>query len=235
MLNTETEKKYVTIGEVVNILRPEFNDLSISKIRFLEEEGLLKPFRTSGGYRKFSQEDVNRLRLILKLQREKYLPLGVIKQTLKNIDSKGGNLSDLIDSPQTSAVAPKILRAIPVQEAPQVTGLSMAEIEELEEFGIISSREGSEGKIFEPTEVEKMNLCREFSRFGIQTRHLKMYQNFAEREASFLEQILLPLLKQKNPEGRRKATQELTKLVEYANKFKELMLLSMLRNYFEAI
>lgn len=234
MLNTEIERKYVTIGEVVNILRPEFTDLSISKIRFLEEEGLLKPFRTSGGYRKFSQEDVNRLRLILKLQREKYLPLGVIKQTLKNLDTRGTSLSDLIKSPQAPA-APKILRAIPVQEAPQVTGLSMAEIEELEKFGIISSREGSGGKIFEPSEVEKMNLCREFSHFGIQSRHLKMYQNFAEREASFLEQILLPLLKQKNPEGRRKATQELTELVEYANKFKELMLLSMFRNYFEAI
>lgn len=234
MADITTDKKYLTIGEVVNLLRPEFSDLSISKIRFLEDEGLIKPFRTSGGYRKFSQEDIDRLRFILKLQKEKYLPLNVIRQTLRNLDAGEVKSTNLFQPPE-GPMPQEIPKRISVEHAPQATGLSPDEIHELETFDLIRPRESTEGKIYDATDIEIMHLSRELSQFGIQPRHLKMYQNFAEREAIFFEQILLPTLKQKNPEGRKKVTQALAELVKHSRQFKHLMLKSSLQNYFRNI
>ncbi len=220
-----TEKKYLTIGEVVSKLREEFDDLSISKVRFLENEGLIKPYRTSGGYRKFSPSDVQKLRLILKLQKEKYLPLNVIKQRLED-ENQTQVERELQQETETRGrkQGMELPRNLPLDTALEITGLSQNELNELEAFGLIHPKETSEGKIYSATDVEIMRLSKELAHFGIQPRHLRMYQLFAEREAVFFEQILLPSLKQKSPESRKKAAQTLAELLDRSRQLKHLVL-----------
>lgn len=224
-------KKYFTIGEVVTILRPEFQDLSISKIRFLEDEGLIKPYRTSSGYRKFNREDMDRLRLILKLQKEKYLPLSIIKKNLENPEAGKvffeADENNLLESPPEE----KKPEFIQVENASQATGVSQSIIKELENFGIIHAHDSKEGKIYDQVDIELMQLSQEFYRMGIEPRHLKIYQHLAEREASMFEQILVSSLNQKKPETRKQAIQTLNELIENSRQFKHLMLKNVLRDY----
>jgi len=219
-----TEKKYLTIGEVVSKLRGEFSDLTISKVRFLENEGLIKPFRTSGGYRKFSPDDVEKLRTILKLQKDKYLPLNVIKSRLEqgNLESEDTGEQEL--QAETRKPSRELPRNIPLRDALEITGISANELAELESFGLVHPRDTDEGKTYSATDVEIMQLSRDLSQFGIQPRHLRMYQIFAEREAVFFEQILLPSLKQKSPESRKRAAQVLAELLDHSRQLKHLIL-----------
>jgi DNA-binding transcriptional MerR regulator len=224
-------KKYFTIGEVVAILRPEFQDLSISKIRFLEDEGLMKPYRTSSGYRKFNKEDMDRLRLILRLQKEKYLPLSIIKKNLE--DPEAGKVffetdeSNLLESPSEEK-KPEFIQA---ENISQTIGISQSMIKELESFGIIHARNSKEGKVYDQINTELMQLSQEFYRMGIEPRHLKIYQHLAEREASMFEQILISSLSQKKPEIRKQAIQTLNELIENSRQFKHLTLKNVLRDY----
>jgi DNA-binding transcriptional MerR regulator len=220
-----TEKKYLTIGEVVTKLRDEFSDLTISKVRFLENEGLIKPYRTSGGYRKFSPDDVGRLRTILLLQKNRYFPLNVIKKKLEEGDLDGDEAGNMEAEPQASAKTSSDLpRNIPLRDAIEITGISENELAELETFGLVHPRTTEEGKIYSATDVEIMRLSRELAHYGIQPRHLRMYQIFAEREAVFFEQILLPSLKQKSPESRKRAAQTLAELLDHSRQLKHLVL-----------
>lgn len=221
-----TEKKYLTIGEVVLKLRDEFSDLSISKVRFLENEGLIKPYRTSGGYRKFSPDDVERLRTILLLQKNRYLPLNVIKKKLEDGQLDGDEEARGAEmEPQASGRPSSDLpRNIPLRDAMEISGISENELAELEAFALVNPRTTEEGKIYSATDVEIMRLSRELAQYGIQPRHLRMYQIFAEREAVFFEQILLPSLKQKSPESRKRAAQTLAELLDHSRQLKHLVL-----------
>jgi DNA-binding transcriptional MerR regulator len=207
----------MSIGEVLGQLRGDFADITISKIRFLEDEGLIKPERTSSGYRKFSREDVSRLRYVLSAQRDHYLPLRVIKEHLDAID-RG------LEPPTQGGSGPKVPRALVAAEgmpgpdafrpdASEVrlsrrelldaAGLEPQQLEQLETFGLVSPRSGSSHYDGDALVVAK--TVAEMARFGIEARHLRMFKSAAEREIGLVEQVVTPLVRQRNPEARARA------------------------------
>lgn len=226
-------KKFLTIGEVVKGLHDEFPDLTISKVRFLEDRGLIRPYRTSGGYRKFSLQDINKLRALLHLQRDEYLPLNVIKEKMRDFNPE-------TDDPRTftarrggtaETLSSEVPSSILLEEAQEKLGVPIEDIQELESFGVIQISDKEEGKFLDDTAIQLITLSRELRQFGIEPRHFRMYQNFAEREVSFLEQIFLPTLRQRNPEHRRKAEQSLEEFLDYSMQLKHLLLKNDLKNY----
>jgi DNA-binding transcriptional MerR regulator len=207
------EKKY-GIGEVQELLKKEFPDITISKIRFLEKEGLINPERTPSGYRKYSKANIKQLSYILRLQREEYLPLNVIKKKIQDLRSGKVVAGDLTVMSGQGA-EPGITGAVPVSFdlAPSKLHLSAESLNELVEYGIVTVREGPEGKYFSPDDVKVLSIAKEFFRYGVEPRHLRMYIQFVGREASFIEQIIRPQLQHKDPNTKRIAIKDLESLM----------------------
>ena len=224
-------RKALTIGAVCKILQSEFDDVSISKIRYLEDQKLLTPRRTSGGYRLYSQSDVERLRTILRLQRDEFLPLRVIRQEL----AAGGEMI-LGDGKQggSGAVRRAILvdtsRAyLTVDEVVEETGAREELIGELENFGIVQP-ETREGKtVYDETDREIVRAANELSRVGVGARNLRVFRSSADREAQLLEALLGPSLRSRNPERRKEALQSLESLAATVSHLKHLLLVRDLR------
>jgi DNA-binding transcriptional MerR regulator len=262
--------EHVSIGDVLDQLRPEFEDITISKIRFLESQGLIDPERTPSGYRKFYPSDVERLRFILREQREHFLPLKVIKERLVEMDSGA--------KPETGAQPPKTRRGkssaaksetdgkappkkrrakAPASEplfettrraaesdaarvmtesvrddtTPDVYGLAQseviltrtelakaagitdAELGQLEEYGLVTPAHTSRDRVlFDEDALAIARVASSFMRHGIEARHLRMYRAFAEREAGLFEQVLLPYVRQRNPEAQARTRDTLGEL-----------------------
>jgi len=225
-------RKALTIGAVCKILQSEFDDVSISKIRYLEDQKLLSPRRTSGGYRLYSQADVERLRTILRLQRDEFLPLRVIRQEL----AAGGDivLGDSERKPATGAVRRAILvdtsRAyLSLEEIVEETGAREELIRELENFGIVQA-EKREGKVvYDETDREIVRAANELSRVGVGARNLRVFRSSADREANLLEALLGPSLRSRNPERRKEALESLESLAATVSHLKHLLLVRDLR------
>lgn len=217
-------RAFMSIGEVLGQLRPEFPDITISKIRFLEDEGLIKPERTSSGYRKFSREDVARLRYVLTAQRDQYLPLRVIKEHLDAID-RG------LDPPALGGGGPRVPRALVAAEGlpgpeafrPDVSevrlsrrelldaaGLEESRLEQLEQYGLLAPRAG--GSHYDGDALIVAKTVAEMSRFGIEARHLRPFRAAADREIGLLEQVVTPMVRQRNPEARARADEVVREL-----------------------
>jgi len=225
-------RKALTIGAVCKILQGEFDDVSISKIRYLEDQKLLNPRRTSGGYRLYSQSDVERLRTILRLQRDEFLPLRVIRQELAG----GGELmlGDSERKPTNGAARRAILvdtsRAyLALEEVVEETGAREELIGELENFGIVQP-EKREGKtVYDETDREIVRAANELSRVGVGARNLRVFRSSADREAQLLEALLGPSLRSRNPERRKEALQSLESLAATVSHLKHLLLVRDLR------
>jgi DNA-binding transcriptional MerR regulator len=225
-------RKALTIGAVCKILQSEFDDVSISKIRYLEDQKLLNPRRTSGGYRLYSQSDVERLRTILRLQRDEFLPLRVIRQEL----ASGGELvlGDGERKPAAGAVRRAILvdtsRAyLSLEEIVEETGAREELISELENFGIVQP-EKREGKtVYDETDREIIRAANELSRVGVGARNLRVFRSSADREANLLEALLGPSLRSRNPERRKEALESLESLAATVSHLKHLLLVRDLR------
>jgi DNA-binding transcriptional MerR regulator len=232
-------RNYQSIGEVLVNVKTEFPDITISKIRFLESEGLITPERTPSGYRKFYPEDVERLRSILRLQRDEYLPLKVIKERLlkaENGEDDGQpTLEQAVggaepDGTEDLAEAPTGLQ-MSVEEMAAATGVDRERIKELEGFGIVCSHGPEGGRYYDGDDYVTLSIVKDFLRFGIEPRHLTMYKHFADRESSFFDQIVAPTLRQKNPDARRTAAQTLANLSATSRKFKQALLRTNLRDH----
>jgi DNA-binding transcriptional MerR regulator len=225
-------RKALTIGAVCKILQGEFDDVSISKIRYLEDQKLLNPRRTSGGYRLYSQSDVERLRTILRLQRDEFLPLRVIRQELAG----GGDLvlGDSERKPTNGAARRAILvdtsRAyLTLEEVIEETGAREELVAELENFGIVQP-EKREGKVvYDETDREIVRAANELSRVGVGARNLRVFRSSADREANLLEALLGPSLRSRNPERRKEALQSLESLAATVSHLKHLLLVRDLR------
>jgi DNA-binding transcriptional MerR regulator len=225
-------RKALTIGAVCKILQSEFDDVSISKIRYLEDQKLLSPRRTSGGYRLYSQSDVERLRTILRLQRDEFLPLRVIRQEL----ASGGDLvlGDGERKPASGTVRRAILvdtsRAyLSIDEIVEETGAREELIRELENFGIVQP-EKREGKmVYDETDREIIRAANELSRVGVGARNLRVFRSSADREANLLEALLGPSLRSRNPERRKEALESLESLAATVSHLKHLLLVRDLR------
>lgn len=228
-------REYMSIGEVLVDLKPEFPDITISKIRFLESEGLIAPGRTESGYRKFYDSDVERLRQVLRLQRDEYLPLRVIKGRLERGDAEARETapSEGRREPEEDVVAAPTDVQMTAQELAGATGVDAAVVEELESFGLISSRSVDGGAYFDGDDLVVVRIVKEFFKYGVEPRHLTMYRHFADREASFFQAIILPVLRQRNPEARREASESLAELSSVSRRLKQALLRAALRQYLE--
>ena len=225
-------RKALTIGAVCKILQNEFDDVSISKIRYLEDQKLLSPRRTSGGYRLYSQSDVERLRTILRLQRDEFLPLRVIRQEL----AAGGDI--VIGDGDKRAPSGAVRRAILVdtsrayltlEEVVEETGAREELIAELENFGIVQP-EKREGKtVYDETDREIVRAANELSRVGVGARNLRVFRSSADREAQLLEALLGPSLRSRNPDRRKEALESLESLAATVSHLKHLLLVRDLR------
>ncbi|CAN5206801.1 hypothetical protein BH18ACT4_BH18ACT4_07420 [soil metagenome] len=302
------ERRHLSIGEVLSLLQEEFPDVTISKIRFLESQGLLDPERTPSGYRKFYEIDVDRLRWILRQQRENFLPLKIIKDRLEESARTGRPQSDLngdvamtgyaggerdqsgpagpspaqldhtgVDNPvgPVPASAPSPAPSNPVTApvaAPATTGSPMApgrppptgghrpppplvsepsattltmtadevtaatgltdhDLADLERYGLLRGRIVGRDTLYEEDALSVARLAAGFLRFGVEARHLRMYKVAAEREAGFFEQVVMPMLKQRNPASRQRALDALSELAGLGDGLRAAMLRQALRSY----
>jgi len=225
----------MTIGQVVDRLKSSHPDLSISKVRFLEDEGLVSPGRTSGGYRTFTQADVARIELILRLQKEHFLPLAVIRDKLADYD-KGKVPVELRQAVGAAEPVPLPLDqadTVPVQDVPSMLGLPASFIKELAEFALIELLEGEHGAELSRADVQVAHVCWDMRRFGVEPRHLRMYETFAGREAGFFSQILMPGFRHRTPETRQRLVDTLTELTELTEQLKTHLLRRSLTRAFE--
>jgi DNA-binding transcriptional MerR regulator len=237
----ERPAKSLTIGAVCKALQQEFPDISISKIRYLEDQKLLSPRRTPGGYRLYSSNDVSRLRTILRLQRDEFLPLRVIRQEL----ASGRTEADIAQPAPTGAPGGDArpgaaLRRITfslrdrgalysLEEVVEETGAEPRLIAELEDFGIVKGIVRGGARYYDDTEREIVRATAELAAYGVAGRNLRVFRTSAEREAALLQQILAPSLRSRNPERRREAVEALENLAAVASHLKHLLLVRDLR------
>lgn len=281
------DRSYLSIGEVLSLLQPEFDDLTISKIRFLESQGLLEPERTPSGYRKFYESDVERLRWILRQQREQYLPLKVIRGKLGDPDdadpagAEGAGPTDVPADPtgadpqpgrpaSGAAPAPAATEALdptparpdsgasrpsvtgggprpgpdgPDPLAPPRTGVSLTAEElcaaagldrsglaELERYGLVVAHPSGSTAYYDEEALTVAQLSARFMGHGVEARHLRMYKTAAEREAGVFEQLVMPLLRQRNPRARREAMERLSEVAGLGRDLRAAMLRIALRD-----
>jgi DNA-binding transcriptional MerR regulator len=267
----------MSIGEVLGILKPEFPDITVSKIRFLEGAGLVQPDRSASGYRKFSEDDVARLRFVLRAQRDQYLPLRVIRQRLTDLERvggldaggappvQGGPGPSVEESPGAGAEPAAAAQVGPAPGAPAPTpvpagagiggaqpgraagvfgappsdaqftrdelcraaGATADQLIELESFGLVSARgSGERGAWYGGDDLVLLRLARELADYGLEARHLRMYKLFAEREAALFEQVVAPLVRQRNPEARTRARDTIEALAQLGGRMRDLALRS---------
>jgi DNA-binding transcriptional MerR regulator len=275
----------MSIGEVLGILKPEFPDITVSKIRFLEGAGLVQPDRSASGYRKFSEDDVARLRFVLRAQRDQYLPLRVIRQRLTDLERvggldaggappvQGGPGPSVEESPGAGAEPAAAAQAGPAPGAPAPTpvpagagiggaqpgraagvfgappsdaqftrdelcraaGATADQLIELESFGLVSARgSGERGAWYGGDDLVLLRLARELADYGLEARHLRMYKLFAEREAALFEQVVAPLVRQRNPEARTRARDTIEALAQLGGRMRDLALRSAIHGLAES-
>ncbi len=275
---------HLSIGEVLGLLQDEFPDVTISKIRFLESQGLLDPERTPSGYRKFYQADIERLRWILKQQRENFLPLKIIKVRLQGEEGaesdEGGDepipiwMSDLArqaerrnaasevasagsDTAARSATssgnaaahppgegAPTPRPATPLDagsstvslnadELARAAGITETVLRELEQFGLLAARTVGNDHLYDGDALIVAQKCAAFLGRGLEPRHLRMFKVAAEREGGVFEQLVMPLLKQRNPHARQQVIEALGDLSLLGEQLRAALLRSALHDHLQ--
>ena len=296
------ERPYLSIGEVLGLLLEEFPDVTISKIRFLESQGLIDPERTASGYRKFYDNDVDLLRVILREQRENFLPLRVIRDRLEsgaiedptgpttppqgilNVESADGFVddgareesdrasvaTDVSTSTQrhaiiadevrpppvpanaagTGAAADPALRATsgvtadptsPVHrhdsfaaaDLCHLSGLTEPQLAELESYGILNGKGSGQATMYTACDLAIAQAAAGFMQHGVEGRHLKAWRQAAEREASLFEQMILPLLRQRNPQARQQAVDTLSTLAALGGELRSAIVHSALSHHLD--
>lgn len=213
-----------SIGEVLALLKQEFNDITISKIRFLESQGLVTPERTSSGYRKFSEDDVARLRYILREQKEHFLPLKVIRGRLEQTTTNEQDEVDVREPAPTTELRSEIAVAsmlggatLDRGELLNASGLTESQLRELEGFGIVSGRRGSDGVWYDENALVIAKLASRLLQHGTEVRHLRIYKTAADREADLYQQLTVQVRGARNTAAKMEAQarlQELTSLGE---------------------
>jgi DNA-binding transcriptional MerR regulator len=204
-------RAYLSIGEVLSKLRVDFSDITISKIRFLESEGLIEPQRTPSGYRKFTNSDLERLRFVLLAQRDQYLPLRVIKENLDALDrglipastiggvatprlaTQNGEIADLASDEQDLRLTRN--------EILSAAAISDEQLTEIESYGLITIR----GRHYDADALTIAKTIVSISAFGIGARHLRAFKTAADREIGLVEQVTIPIRSQKGSEAKAKA------------------------------
>ena len=226
------------IGEVLRRLHDEFPDVSISKIRFLEAEGLIEPQRSPSGYRKFSHADVDRLRYILAAQRDHYLPLRVIKEHLDAI-ARG------LEPPTVAGESPRAPRLVtaegtggPASRAAEIrmsrselianSGLTDDQLADLHEYGLVRPREG--GEHYDADALAIASTVASLSRHGLEPRHLRLFKTAADREAGLIEQVVVPVSRQRDDDAAVRAAELRRELARLATQLHDALVSLALRS-----
>jgi DNA-binding transcriptional MerR regulator len=222
----------MSIGAVLAALRAEFPDVTISKIRFLESEGLVQPGRTASGYRQFTGADVERLRFVLRAQRDQYLPLKVIKEQLTAADRgespgpRGLTALRASGLPDAQDFEPRAEARLTRESLLAAVGIDAATLAELEQFGLI--KPGPAG-FYDTSDIELGRVVKAMADFGIEPRHLRAFRASADREVGLLEQIVTPLYRHRDPESRGRADEALRELAALSVALHTLLVKSGLR------
>jgi DNA-binding transcriptional MerR regulator len=222
-----SNRKALTIGAVAKILGREFDEISISKIRYLEDQKLLSPRRTPGGYRLYSQADVERLRAILRMQRDEFLPLRVIRQELaagqreERLGTASRRRAATIESSKGSRLT--------VEELVDQTGVGAELVKDLEDWRLVQPETVEGTKLYDDTDLEIIKACAELARFGVGGRNLKVLRTAADRQAVLLEAVLSPGLRSTNHNTRREAIENLESLAAASNNLTHMLLVRDLR------
>jgi DNA-binding transcriptional MerR regulator len=238
---TMSDRPFLSIGEVLDLLKDDFPDVTISKIRFLESQGLLDPERTPSGYRKFYEADVARLRWILEQQREHFLPLKVIKERIASVG--GGTEPAPMAEPEEprpeprttvrpeTAVASMTGGSMTLSELASACGLETSDLQQLERFGLITGQAVAGQTYFDEDAFVVARVAAAMIAHGVEPRHLRMYKTAADREAATYEQLVLPLLKQRNPSARQQAADTLSELADLGEGLRAALVRTALRKY----
>ncbi|MGH3065195.1 MAG: transcriptional regulator FtsR [Gaiellaceae bacterium] len=221
------EPRLRTIGSVCEELREQFPDVSVSKIRYLEDQGLIAPKRTRGGYRLFAPDDIERLTTILRLQRDEFLPLRVIREELA-----GPGASAERTRRRAVGIAE---REDEIDEAELCDRASVALdfARQLEEYGLIVSRSEAGERLYGESEADIAAACARLARFGVDARHLRTFLTAAGRQAALVEQLVAPGLRSRNAERRKNALDDLEVLSRVAQELTHLLFLRDLRTTVE--
>ena len=223
----------LTIGEVLAVLRDDFPDVTISKIRYLESEDLVHPQRTPSGYRKFSRADVSRLRYVLAAQRDQYLPLRVIKEHLAALD-RGEPLPTGVAGPGAVAPPPAVdpdgdavVPPLTSEQFARAAGLEPEQLADCVQFGLLTpDRQGRHP-------VEDLPVARAaagLARHGLEPRHLRAYKSGVEREAGLVEQLVAPVLRARSEEAQTRAAEKLRELAVLSAQLHTALLEARLRD-----
>jgi DNA-binding transcriptional MerR regulator len=224
----------LTIGEVLAVLRDDFPDVTISKIRYLESEDLVHPQRTPSGYRKFSRADVTRLRYVLTAQRDHYLPLRVIKDNLDALDrgeqlpaGAGGPVAAPPPAQDPDAEGAGPTPPLTAEQFARASGLEPAQLADCVQFGLLAT--DAEGR-HPASDLPVARAAAGLARHGIEPRHLRVYRTAAEREAGLIEQLIAPVLRARSEEARTRATEKLQELAGLSAQLHTALLETRLRD-----
>jgi DNA-binding transcriptional MerR regulator len=228
----QPERDGLSIGAVLERLRPQFPDVTISKIRFLESEGLVCPARSPSGYRQFTAADVERLRFVLAAQRDHYLPLKVIKEQLDAADRPRGLVSVPLERglPTAGSFAEQPELRMTKEELLASAGIDAALLSELEQYGLI--RPGAAG-FYDSESALLAKTVAALTGYGIEPRHLRAFRASAEREVGLLEQIVAPMFKQRDPGARGRADETARELAALSVALHTLLVKAELRRVIE--
>jgi DNA-binding transcriptional MerR regulator len=217
------DEKLFTIGSVVERLRGEFPDISVSKLRYLEEQGLVTPRRTKSGYRLYSQDDFGRLVRVLGMQRDEYLPLKVIRRELERSPA-----SALPSARQglrkTDLLAMGEGREYTAEEIQQMTGANATLLSELEEFELVHARQVSGVRRYTETDAGIVGAAAQLAQLGLRPKNLRVVKSAVDREIGLIEQVLLPALKSNRQERRREGLEQLDDIVQATTQLRQLLL-----------
>lgn len=224
----------LTIGEVLNQVRSEFDDISISKIRFLEAEGLIVPSRTKSGYRKFSSTDVDKLRYILRMQRDHYLPLKVIKEHIEAIDRGLKPEIEEIDKPKVPSALVDLNQLgmkksnirVTREELITNTSISDQDLKESEDFGLIKVL--ADKRHYDDIAVKTARVIAALSGFGLEPRHLKILKSGSDRESSLIKQVASPMSRSKRPDAGEQALEMMREISNLTNQLHFILVSSTL-------
>jgi DNA-binding transcriptional MerR regulator len=213
---SQPRERLLRIGEVVRRLTAEFPDISISKIRYLEDEGLIAPRRTQGGYRLFSEADLERLQTILRLQRDEFLPLRVIRDELDAPGQKDRKR-------RRPAALGTEEESITLDELCERAGIDAGVAKELEEFGLLAPHGSAREKRYVESDVDVAATCAQLMRYGVDARNLRTFRTATGRQAALLGQLFAPSLRGRNAERRRQALRDMQQLAELAGGLSSLL------------
>ncbi len=217
------QERMLTIGSVVDRLRAEFPDISVSKLRYLEEQGLVTPRRTKSGYRLYTQDDFARLVRVLGMQRDEYLPLKVIRRELERSPAsqlpsarQGLRKTDLVDAGEG--------REYTAEEVQQLTGADSGLLSELEDYELVHARQVSGVRRYSETDTGIVAAAAQLAQLGLRPKNLRVVKSAVDREIGLIEQVLLPALRSHRPERRREGLDQLEDIIQSSAQLRQLLL-----------